>query len=99
MIAAAVLPRHCQHCNTTWATCVDHREYRSAACCERCDHDDDRPRLCTGCEADQYACAVKAGHGGRVCCPACSHVVARAAPNRAVANRQPPANTHKGAPE
>ena len=80
MIAAAVPPRRCHSCNATLATCVDAREYRSVACCQRCDHDD-RVRTCTGCEADQYGCARKASNGGRVCCDTCSHVkVTKVAP-------------------
>ncbi len=49
MIAAANPPAPCANCGTPRPTCVDRREYRSAACCERCDHDD-RPR-CAGCGA------------------------------------------------
>lgn len=74
MIAAGVPPRHCQHCGATWSSCVDRREYRSAACCDSCDHDADRPRTCNGCKADEFVCARKASLGGRACCQDCSHV-------------------------
>ncbi len=76
MIATVVPPRHCHHCNTTWAICVNRREYQSDPCCRRCDHED-RPRICATCGATDTACAVKAGVGGRVCCESCSHVVTR----------------------
>ncbi len=81
MIAAGVPPRRCRSCQTTWAICVDHREYRSTACCQRCDHDD-RVRTCAGCEADQFSCARKASNGGRVCCERCTHVQVRKAEPR-----------------
>ena len=93
MIAAVVPPRRCRSCETTWPSCMDKREYQSLPCCRACDHDD-RVRTCAGCAADEFICARKASNGGRVCCESCPHVVARAAPKRAVANRQPPAKTH-----
>ncbi len=77
MIAAGVPPRRCRNCQTTWASCVDAREYRSAACCTGCDHDDDRPRTCDECGAYSLACARKSAFGGRACCSACTHVQIR----------------------
>ncbi len=105
MIAAAVPPRRCHNCNTTWATRVDKREYRSLPCCQQCDHDDG-PRVCNGCAADHLVCARKSSMGGRPCCEGCSHVHVRKAkrwgqrstaqPNRTRRPRTVTRTTHHG---